>query len=71
MDIYLNQIFKATYGAESTQKDSDGVSYYGYYTSNNQTKGSSANIAREHLIPAMHKSKNSSVCGRQSMQNNL
>tara|TARA_B100000767_G_scaffold248031_1_gene248637 strand:- start:7440 stop:8780 length:1341 start_codon:yes stop_codon:yes gene_type:complete len=46
MDIYLNQIFKATYGAESTQKDSDGVSYYGYYTSNNQTKGSSANIAR-------------------------
>lgn len=46
MNIHINQIFKATYGNESSENDSEGVPYYRYYTSNNQLKGSSANIAR-------------------------
>lgn len=46
MNIGVNQLFKATYGIETEEHDSEGISYYGYFTSNNQIKGSSANIAR-------------------------
>lgn len=47
MIIQINQIFKATYDEpETTHQDPDGFTFYRYATSNQQEKGTSANIAR-------------------------